>query len=121
MNTMNTQKKSDCESALSRLRTSLKEAILKEKVKMTFAESSAKGYYAEMRVHFSGLYFDMTIANTFVCYHNPFVDGMFDKEEDFDALTKLVKKNIKILTPEEKAKIFALQEQIDAIKKGDQA
>ena len=72
---MNTQKMSACESALSRLRTSLKKAILNEEVEMTFAESSANGYYAEMRVNFGGLYFDMTIAKTFVCYHNPFVKG----------------------------------------------
>jgi len=118
---MNTQKKSACESALSRLRTSLKKAILNEEVEMTFAESSANGYYAEMRVHFGGLYFDMTIANTFVCYHNPFVNGMFNKKEDFEALTELVNKRVKFLTPEERAKIVALQAEIDAIKKGGQA
>lgn len=118
---MNTQKKSDCESALSRLRTSLKEAILNEEVKMIFTESSVEGYYAKMNVSLGGIDFDMTISETFVCYHNSFMKGLFDKKEDFDALTKLVKKNIKILTPEEKAKIYALQAQIDAIKKGDQA
>lgn len=118
---MNTQKKSACESALSRLRTSLKKAILNEEVEMTFAEFRANGSYAEMRVNFGGLYFDMTIAETFVCYHNPFVKGMFDKKEDFEALTELVNKHVKILTPEERAKIVALQAEIDAIKKGGQA
>lgn len=117
----NTKKMSACESALSRLRTSLKKAILNEEVEMTFAESSANGYYAEMRVNFGGLYFDMTIAKTFVCYHNPFVKGMFDKKEDFEALTELVNKRVKFLTPEERAKIVALQAEIDAIKKGGQA
>lgn len=118
---MNTQKKSACESALSRLRTSLKKAILNEEVRMEFSESDADGYYAEMSVYFGGLSFNMTIAKTFVCYHNPFVKGMFDKKEDFEALTELVNKHVKILTSEEKAKIVALQAQIDAIKKGDQA
>ncbi len=117
----NTKKKSACESALSRLRTSLKKAILNEEVRMTFSPSDADGYYAEMRVDFGGLNFNMTIANTFVCYHNPFVRGMFDNKEDFEALTELVNKHVKILTSEEKAKIVALQAQIDAIKKGDQA
>lgn len=118
---MNTQKKSACESALSRLHTSLKKAILNEEVEMTFAESCSDGYYAEMRVNFGGLYFDMTIAETFVCYHNPFVKGMFDKEADFKALTELVNKRVKFLTPEERAKIIALQAEIDTIKKGGEA
>ena len=117
----NTKKMSACESALSRLRTSLKKAILNEEVEMTFATSDSDGYYAEMRVHFGGLYFDMTIAKTFVCYHNPFVKGMFDKKKDFEALTELVNKHVKFLTPEERAKIVALQAEIDAIKKGGQA
>ena len=117
----NTKKMSACESALSRLRTSLKKAILNEEVEMTFAESSTNGYYAEMRVNFGGLYFTMTIAKTFVCYHNPFVKGMFDKKKDFEALTELVNKHVKFLTPEERAKIVALQAEIDAIKKGGQA
>lgn len=117
----NTKKKSACEYALSRLRTSLKKAILNEEVEMTFTESNANGYYAEMRVNFGGLYFDMTIAKTFVCYHNPFTKGMFDKKKDFEALTELVNKHVKILTPEERAKIIALQAEIDAIKKGGQA
>lgn len=117
----NTKKMSACESALSRLRTSLKKAILNEEVEMTFTESSADGYYAEMRVHFGGLNFNMTIANTFVCYHNQFVNGMFDMKEDFEALTELVNKHVKILTSEEKTKIVALQAQIDAIKKGGEA
>ena len=88
---------------------------------MTFSSSDADGYYAEMRVSFGGLYFNMTIAKTFVCYLNPFVEGMFDNKADFEALTELIHKHVKILTPEKRAKIVALQAEIDAIRKGDQA
>ncbi len=117
----NTKEMSRVEQALQTMRDEIRKAFLNEELKAEYMPDDHPGYYAHVKVGVGNVKFSMTIADTFVSYHNEFIKGIFDKKEDFEALTELVNKHVKILTSEEKAKIVALQAEIDAIKKGAQA
>lgn len=117
----NTKEMSRVEQVVYNMREEIKNAILNEEADVEYKPSDSNGYYAEMRVrlgtkHFE--YFDLTIADTFVCYHNPFVIGMFDKKSDFKKLTKIVQKHVKRLSSKEIEEIVNLQKKIDEIKRG---
>ena len=109
---------SACESALSRLRTSLEEAILNETVETEFVPCYDDTYFAEVYVKFSDVKFYMTVAEQFICYHNIFIEGLFSEKKAFEEFKNLIRKHCKILTHEDKEKINALQQQIEDIKRG---
>lgn len=105
-------------SALAALREEIKTGILDEKIPMEYKAAVDRHYYAEVTFAIGGIEdIKMTIADSFICYHNPFIQGIFDKEEDFAALTQLVKRHIS-LSSEDKKRIEELQLEIEKIKKG---
>ena len=110
-----------CELALENLHEELRKGILNETIETEFEPCCDDTYFAEVYVKFSGVKFHMTVAEQFICYHNIFINGLFSEKKSFEEFKKLVCKHCKILTSEEMAKIIALQAEIDAIKKGDQA
>lgn len=115
----NTQKMSRVEQALQTMRDEIKNAILNEEIEMEFSPSDTEGYYAELRVHVDELKFGFAIADTYICYLNDFTRGMFPKgSEDFEKLTKLAKKHVKILTLEDRERINKLYAEIKNIKSG---
>ena len=114
----NTKKMSRVEQALQTMRDEIKNAILNEEIEMEFSRDVSEGYYAELRARVGDVRFSMAIAETFVCYHNDFINGMFPKGSgDFEKLTKLAKKYVQPLTPEEKERIARLTAEIENIKR----
>lgn len=104
------------EQALDNFRQELKKAILNEEIPMTFGPSDASGYFAEVSFSIRNQTYKMTVAETFICYLSPVLEGLFKDEADFEAFKTIIKKHVKILTAEDKARIGELQAEIDRIK-----
>lgn len=112
----------DCEIALENFRNELRKAILNEELPMKIEPDDTMGsYYAELEINIGGTSVCMSIADEYLCYHyhrSNFLKGLFDNEEDFDALSAVVHKYVNPLSSADKEKIAALEQQIEEIKKG---
>lgn len=105
-------------TAIKNMQETIKNAILNEEVNMDFSPAENKNYYAELKVFVGKVVFAMTIADKYICYHNPFIDGMFDDPDDFKELANLAKKHVRTLTEDDINEIEKLKKQIDDIMKG---
>lgn len=108
------------EQCLYQMREELKNAILNESeyVHMTFNpyEGDCDRYFAKVKVEFFDVSFLLTVAEDFICYHEPFTWNLFQDNNDLMAFIAIVKKYVKVLTDDEKSRIQKLQSEIDKIK-----
>lgn len=114
----NKNQTSRVEQALQTMRDEIKKAFINEELDVDYYPSDHKGYYAGVDVRFGDVVFRMTVAETYVCYHDDFVRGIFDDKEDFKAMRAVVDKHVKRLTPDDIARIEKLKAEIDDIKRG---
>lgn len=98
----------------------LRSAILNGELDMTFEpyRGTVPGYFAEVTVKvYHTLTITLTLAPDFVSYGgNIWLDGLFDKPEDFQALKAMVARHIQPLTDKDKQRIRELEDEIDTIK-----
>jgi len=97
----------------------LRSAILNEQLDMTFEryDGEFQNYYAVVTVKvYHTLIIKLTVCDNFVCPNGTWLDRLFDKPEDLQALKDLVAKHIKPLTELEKERIRELEDEIDTIK-----
>ena len=106
------------EQALDIFRQELKMAILNEEIPMTFEPDTHPDYFADVTVDIQGTKFRMAVAETFICYlNNSFLENLFNpKAAEFKTFKTIVKKHVKDLTEDDKARIAELQAEIDRIK-----
>lgn len=105
------------ETAFDVFREELKHAILTEEVPMTVRVSTYKPYIATVEISLEPFCKDetiMSVAPTFVCYHNPFLTGFFDDEDDLAALNTLVRKYLP--SEQELSEVEELQHRLDELK-----
>lgn len=114
----NTKEMSRVEQALQTMRDEIKKAFLNEELEVDYSPSDHNGYYASVKVKVGHVKFSMTVAETYVCYHDEFIQGIFDDKEDFKAMRAVVDKHVKCLTPEDIASIEKLKAEIEDIKRG---
>lgn len=107
-----------CELALDNLHKEVRNAILNGVAEMDICPSENDYYFAEVKVKLGRINFSMTVAETLICYHNNLMQGLFDNLPDFRKFKDMLHKHVKTLTKEDIEKIKSLNEQIEAIKRG---
>lgn len=105
----NTKEMSRVEQALDIMRDVVKNAILNEEIEMTFSPTTSLGYIADLTAKAGQLDISLSIAGSFVCYHSPWIKGLFDKDEDFIKLRGLALKYVRNLSDEDILKVRDLQ------------
>ena len=102
------------ETALKAFQIGVKNAILSGEIPVTWENPQTDGYLGTGRFVVGKAECSMSVAERFVCYHNDLTKGMFDDEDDFEALKAMVKKHV--LPEKDKARIGELQAEIDRIR-----
>lgn len=105
------------EQALDVFRQELKMAILSEEIPMTFEPDDHPGYFADVVFKIRNQNYRVAVAETYACYMNPVMEGLFDPNgAEWEAFKAIIRKHVKVLTEEDRAKIAELQAEIDRIK-----
>ena len=104
------------ELALNTFKEEVKNAILSGEIPVDWENPGNKDYLATGRFVVCDAECAVSVSEKWVCYHNPLLKGIFNKEEDFKALKAIVKQHT--LTEEENARIEELQAEIDRIQHG---
>lgn len=103
------------EAALKDFQTTVKNAILSGEIPVTWENPRNEDYLGTGRFMVGKAECSVSVAERFVCYHNPLLEGFFDNKDDFKALKAMVKEHV--LSEKDKTRIKELQAEIDRIRK----
>ena len=104
------------EIAHNTFKEEVKNAILSGEIPVDWENPQNENYLATGRFVVCGAQCSISVSEDFVCYHNELLRGMFDDEDDFNALKSMIKPHL--LTKEENTRIKELQAEIDRIQHG---
>lgn len=104
------------EIAHNTFKEEVKNAILSGEIPVDWENPQNEDYLATGYFTINHTRCSISVSENFVCYHNGLLRGMFDNENDFNALRSMIKPHL--LTKEENARIKELQAEIDRIQRG---
>lgn len=108
----------DYKEAYKQFRESLRDAILSGKIPVTVEPYEGRltgDYFAEVNFEIGKTTILITAGYNYNCYYNGLLEGLF-VDEYFNQFKELVMSKIKVLTPEQKARIKELEDEIAKIK-----
>lgn len=104
--------------AYKQFRESVRDAVLSGELPITVTPYNGRltdDYFAEVGFEICNAKVSLTAGYNYNCYYNELIKGLFDNEH-FHDFKELVMSKMKVLTPEEKARIKELEEEIAKIK-----
>lgn len=94
---------------------SVRDAVLSEELPIKAIGLEDDFYFAEVDIDICGCKCKFTVADSLICCHNEITKGMFQGEY-FEAFKSLIRRKTKVYTPEEKARLKELRDEIQKIK-----
>lgn len=101
---------------LKAFQESIRKAVLNGKIEMKFKPMYNLSYRFELEISVNGGKCAFSVADNFICYHNPLLEGTFNEKKDIPKLKKMAEKHFNFPSEETKKRIMELKDEIKKLE-----